>query len=131
MANTSASPAGKAKRAVGSKRKKVHQPLRANQRKKKRLAEALRAAGLDEGKVAEAYVLVVKKLRTGKSDENATLKLLVDVLKECCRILEPPGAQGSRASEGPAVVNLYHNVPRPVRGFRRGSADAEAEEEAQ
>jgi hypothetical protein len=54
MANTSASPAGKAKRAVGSKRKKVHQPLRANQRKKKRLAEALRAAGLDAGKVEEA-----------------------------------------------------------------------------
>jgi hypothetical protein len=40
--------------------------------------------------------------------------MLVDVLKECSRILEPPKSVGG-ASDVPAVVNLYHNVPRPVR----------------
>jgi hypothetical protein len=40
------------------------------------------------------------------------------VLKECSRILEPPKSLGGGASDMPAVVNLYHNVPRPVREVR-------------
>ncbi len=87
--------------------------------KRVRLAEALRSSGLDELTVAQNYVVVVEKLRDGSGDANSAQKMLVDVLKECSRILEPPKAPGGGASEVPAVVNLYHNVPRPVRDVQR------------
>jgi len=85
--------------------------------KRVRLAEALRSSGLDELTVAQNYV-VVEKLRDGSGGTDGTQKMLVDVLKECSRILEPPKSVGG-ASEAPAVVNLYHNVPRPVRDLQR------------
>ncbi len=82
-----------------------------------RLAEALRSSGLDELTVAQNYVVVVEKLRDESGGTDGTQKMLVDVLKECSRILEPPKSVGG-ASDMPAVVNLYHNVPRPVRDLR-------------
>jgi hypothetical protein len=87
--------------------------------KKVRLAEALRSSGLDELTVAQNYVVVVEKLRGGAAGVDGTQKMLVDVLKECSRILEPPKSPGGGASDVPAVVNLYHNVPRPVRDLQR------------
>jgi len=99
-------------------------PIRPGLRKRVRLAEALRLEGLDERKLAENYVVVIEKLRENVDAKSAD-KLLVDVLKECSRILEPPRATGAGAGDMPAVVNLYHNVPRPVRGLRRERGDAE------
>jgi len=90
--------------------------------KRVRLAEALRSSGLDELTVAQNYV-VVEKLRDGSGGTDGTQKMLVDVLKECSRILEPPKAVGG-ASDVPAVVNLYHNVPRPVREGRGEAVEA-------
>jgi len=87
--------------------------------KKVRLAEALRSSGLDELTVAQNYVVVVEKLRGGAAGVDGTQKMLVDVLKECSRILEPPKSPGGGASDVPTVVNLYHNVPRPVRDLQR------------
>jgi hypothetical protein len=69
--------------------------------------------------VAQNYVVVVEKLRGGAAGVDGTQKMLVDVLKECSRILEPPKSPGGGASDVPAVVNLYHNVPRPVRDLQR------------
>ena len=89
-----------------------------------RLAEALRLEGLDERKLAKNYVMVIEKLGEGNGDAKSGDKLLVDVLKECSRILEPPRATGAGAGDMPAVVNLYHNVPRPVRDLRREHGDA-------
>jgi hypothetical protein len=79
----------------------------------------LRSSGLDELTVAQNYVVVVEKLRDGSGGADSAQKMLVDVLKECSRILEPPKSLGGGASEVPAVVNLYHNVPRPVRDLQR------------
>ena len=100
-------------------------PIRPGLRKRVRLAEALRREGLDERAVAESYVIVVEKLRSGNAAAASAQKALVDVLKECSRILEPPRATGAGAGDMPAVVNLYHNVPRPVRDLRRERGDAE------
>jgi hypothetical protein len=90
-------------------------PIQGTPVKRVRLAEALRSSGLDELTVAQNYVVVVEKLRDGSGGADGTQKMLVDVLKECSRILEPPKSLGGGASDMPAVVNLYHNVPRPVR----------------
>jgi hypothetical protein len=96
--------------------------------KRVRLAEALRSSGLDELTVAQNYVVVVEKLRDGSGGTDGTQKMLVDVLKECSRILEPPKAVGG-ASEAPAVVNLYHNVPRPVRDLQRDATQPSEQSE--
>lgn len=99
--------------------------IRLTPRKRVRLAEALRLEGLDERKLAKNYVVVIEKLGEGNGDAKSGDKLLVDVLKECSRILEPPRTTGAGAGDMPAVVNLYHNVPRPVRDLRRERGDAE------
>jgi hypothetical protein len=96
--------------------------------KRVRLAEALRSSGLDELTVAQNYVVVVEKLRDERGGTDGTRKMLVDVLKECSRILEPPKSVGG-ASEAPAVVNLYHNVPRPVRDLQRDATQPSEQSE--
>ena len=117
---TAKKPAQPAKPADARKAR----PLRPGLRKRVRLAEALRLEGLDERKLAENYVVVIEKLREN-GDAKSVDKLLVDVLKECSRILEPPRAPGAGVGDMPAVVNLYHNVPRPVRDLRRERENAE------
>jgi hypothetical protein len=71
-------------------------PIKRRRRRRIRLGEAFRKVGLDEQTVAENYVGVVETLRekTGPKTETAQ-KLLVDVLKECSRILEPPRGSGA------------------------------------
>jgi hypothetical protein len=79
-----------------------------------RIGDALRQSGLDEVAVAQGLVGVVGSLqhKTGSDDSND--KLLVDVLKECSRHLEP--ARGTDASpDAPVTVHLIHNVARPSR----------------
>ena len=104
-------------------------PIEPGLRKRVRLAEAMRLEGLDERAVAETYVVVVEKLRNGTKDENGTQKALVDVLKECSRILEPPRGPGAGSGDVPAIVNLYHNVPRPMRDGQREHKDERRDEE--
>jgi hypothetical protein len=61
---------------------------------------------------------VVETLRetSGIKTETAQ-KLLVDVLKECSRILEPPRGAGTGSIETPTIVELHHEVSRPVRNL--------------
>jgi hypothetical protein len=85
--------------------------------KQLRLAEAMREEGLDESALARAYAELVQKLFNGE-ESSASDKLLVDLLKEMSRTLEPQSATGaaaSSASDLPVVVQLLHEVPRPVR----------------
>jgi hypothetical protein len=85
-----------------------------------RLSDALRNEGIDERKVAESFAEVLGKLSEDRIEESSAQpklekeKLLVHVLKECAKVLEP--RPGSRGSEGGArVIQIVHNVPRPVR----------------
>jgi hypothetical protein len=74
----------------------------------------MRRSGLDEYKVARTFAGVVDKLSDGTKDTGGVQKLLVDVLKECSRHLDPP--QSERAAPvAPVHITMVHNVPRPVR----------------
>ena len=74
----------------------------------------MRRSGLDEYKVARTFAGVVDKLSDGTKDTGGVQKLLVDVLKECSRHLDPP--QSERAAPSvPAHITMLHLVPRPVR----------------
>jgi hypothetical protein len=57
-----------------------------------RIGDAIRRSGLDEYRVARTFAGVVDKLSDGKNakDAGGVQKLLVDVLKECSRHLDPP-----------------------------------------
>jgi hypothetical protein len=84
-------------------------------RRRVRIGDALRQSGLDEWTIADGYISVVDKLTNGSDDKESPNKLLVDVLKECSRHLEP-ARSGDTAGEGPVTVRLVHNVSRPKRG---------------
>ena len=76
----------------------------------------MRLAGLDEQAIAENYAGVVEKLTNARQQPNdGAEKLLVEVLKECTRVLEPPLRAGGAAPDAPVTVQLIHNVPRPRR----------------
>lgn len=101
---------------------------RARTRKPVRIGDALRQRGFDEDTIADHYVYVARRLK-GKSDKSGGVeKLLVDVLKECSKFLEPakpPERTGERlgASGAPIHVHLVHSVTRPARDAR-GEAPA-------
>jgi hypothetical protein len=80
-----------------------------------RIGEAMRRTGLDEYKVARTFAVVVDKL-SGKNpkDSGGVQKLLVDVLKECSRHLDPPHSERD-APAAPSRIMLIHHVPRPDR----------------
>jgi hypothetical protein len=84
-------------------------------RQRMRLGEAMRKYGLDEQTIAQKYVGVVQVLSSRDEGEGIE-KLLVDVLKECTRVLEPPAKPADRSGGDTLVqVQLVHNVPRPER----------------
>jgi hypothetical protein len=91
-----------------------------------RIGEALRQRGFDEHTIADHYVDVAHRLK-GKSDQSGSVeKLLVDVLKECSKHLEPPRPMertDERAgARGAAVhVHLVHSVTRPARAARQSA----------
>lgn len=89
---------------------------RRNRRKRVRLGEALRQRGLDEHTLADNYVGVLEKLKDKTDKSGGVEKLLVDVLKECSRHLEP-ARPADRLGMGdvPVRVHLVHNVARPER----------------
>lgn len=75
----------------------------------------MRKYGLDEHTIAETYAGVVQTLRNRNEGEGIE-KLLVDVLKECTRVLEPPAKATDRSGGDTLVhVQLVHSVPRPER----------------
>jgi hypothetical protein len=74
----------------------------------------MRRTGLDEYKVARTFAGVVDKLSDGTKDTGGVQRLLVDVLKECSRHLDPPQTERA-ASAAPVHITMVHNVPRPVR----------------
>jgi hypothetical protein len=80
-----------------------------------RIGEAMRRTGLDEYKVARTFAVVVDKL-SGKNpkDSGGVQKLLVDVLKECSRHLDPPHSERDTPA-APSRIMLIHHVPRPDR----------------
>lgn len=82
-----------------------------------RMGEAFRMAGIDEHAIAENYVNVADVLKGGDSGRQAGQKLLLEVLKEWTRVLEPPQRAGvaSVADVPPVQITLVHNVARPVR----------------
>jgi hypothetical protein len=82
--------------------------------KRIKLADAFRLAGLGEREVAETYAYVVDRLRNDPEHDSVP-KLLVEVLKECLRVLEPPRAAERGSADAPVTVQLFHNVPRPER----------------
>jgi hypothetical protein len=86
-------------------------PQPRNNRKRVRLREAMREVGLDEYVIAEGMAGLIEKLNGGAGEP----KLLLEVLKESTRILEPPKAAGSGDGDAPVNVFLRHNVPRPAR----------------
>ena len=82
----------------------------------------MRKYGLDEHTIAETYAGVVQTLRS-KNEGDGIEKLLVDVLKECTRVLEPPAKSTDRSGGDTLVqVQLIHNVPRPERKKSAGPA---------
>ena len=85
-------------------------------RERVRIGQAMRERGLDERLIAEMFANVVGKLHeNNSSDSGSVQKLLVDVLKECSRHLDPPREAGRETSEGPATIILIHEVDRPKR----------------
>ena len=75
----------------------------------------MRRTGLDEYTVARTFAGVLETL-TGKNaaKAGAVQKIVVDVLKECSRHLDPPQSERAAAAASP-VIALIHNVPRPDR----------------
>jgi hypothetical protein len=85
----------------------------------------MREEGLDEPALAKATLKLLEKLLRGKK-LNGSEKLLLDLLKEISRTLEPQGStgvgSGSSATDAPMIVQLVHDVPRPSR-TRGGEAE--------
>ena len=80
-----------------------------------RLGDAFRRIGLDENAIAAGYADALAKLQKGNADA-AVEKSLLDILKECARILEPPRpADRSTSIDVNTVVQLVHKVDRPLR----------------
>ena len=79
-------------------------------RKRVRLSDAMRAQGIDERTIAEAFAEAVINLRDTAKVEGKE-KALVYVLKECTKALNDRPAKGNE----PISVQLIHNIPRPIR----------------
>lgn len=91
------------------------EPVRKHRRKRIRLGEALRKQGIDEHVLAQSYADVMGKLKP-KSEDNNAGKLLVDVLKQCSKILEKENAPKPEPNTPSVPIVLVHNLPRPKRG---------------
>lgn len=89
------------------------------QRHGTRLAEALRKQGIDERRLAQVYADIMGRLQD-KSEDRGVEKLLLDVLKECSRILEEENRSAKPEPRAPSTTIVVHNVPRPQRGPQPG-----------
>lgn len=85
-----------------------------------RMGDAMRLFGVDEPKLAEKFSLLLDVLG-GKRVANA--KLLLEVLKECVKHLEPPVAARTLGGIAPNVpVQLVTVAPRPDRAASPGAS---------
>ena len=78
-----------------------------------RLRTALRAAGLDEWRIA--WILSKKVESLSESKVAGDKRLLLDYMKEAIRHLDPAAAAAAVAQES-AMVEMTHSVERPDRG---------------
>ena len=87
--------------------------------------EAFRTAGLDEHMLAAHYRHTLDVLTIKLAEGESVEKVLVDYLKECRNVLDPPRAASSNSnSDGaPVSVTLVHSVDRPVRSGFESSQD--------
>ncbi|MGH9758377.1 MAG: hypothetical protein ACRD4M_11625 [Candidatus Acidiferrales bacterium] len=94
------------------------------------LADALRAQGLDEHRLAELYLHAFNKLER-TSSRDADPKRTLDNLKEFGRVLEPKRANDRAGERGGAqvLVQLVHQVARPERGMEALAAPREGNAE--
>jgi len=83
--------------------------------KRVHIGDAMRRSGLDEFKVAEIFASVLDKLNGKTRGDGAVQKLLVDVLKECSRHLDPPRSEREAGPSVPVQFILFHEVARPDR----------------
>jgi hypothetical protein len=92
------------------------EPAGKHRRKRIRIGEALRQQGIDEHSVAEGYADVMDKLK-GKPEDDKADRLLVDVLKQCSKLLDQENGPTKPQSDATAVpVVVLHNMLRPQRG---------------
>jgi hypothetical protein len=92
----------------------------ANRKRKARMkmSDALRGAGLDEARLACKWRRILGRIdvKNGKATP-ASEKLLLDVLKECSKLLDAyPASRIAAPGEGGAPMQFVSNVARPVRG---------------
>jgi hypothetical protein len=84
------------------------------------LRQAMRSQGLDEHKVARVFNRQVNRLqRRAKPKKGlpaAQEKLLLEVLKECVKIMEP--APRANATPDSSTFQLVHEIPRPAIPMR-------------
>jgi len=74
-----------------------------------KMSEAMRVEGVDETTVAKTYRSLLG--RASAESTTADAKLLLDTVRDCAKILEPPTeAEGLPEN---AVIQLVHNVARP------------------
>lgn len=96
------------------------EPFRKSRRKRVRLGEALRKRGIDEHALAAGYADAMGELQSKPRDSNAG-KLLVDILKQCGKILVEEDAPMKPESDIRSVpVVVLHNMLRPQRGPGQG-----------
>jgi len=82
-----------------------------------KLNDAFRDAGLDEHTLAAHYAHVLDLLALKMAEGESVDKIVIDFLKECRSVLDPPrsAASSSNADGAPVSVTLVHSVDRPVR----------------
>lgn len=106
-------------------RRLLLQAKRYRLRRNERLGDAFRRIGLDENAIAAAYADALAKLQRGNADDSVE-KSLLDILKECARILEPPRpADRSASIDVNTIVQLVHKVDRPLRQLPERAPPAE------
>jgi hypothetical protein len=93
---------------------------RSLRRKRVGIGEALRQRGFDEHTIADNFIDVTQRLKRKSDKSGGVEKLLVDVLKECSKYIEPARPSdrvADRLGSGgaPIHVHLIHSVTRPAR----------------
>jgi len=79
-----------------------------------KLPDAMRAQGLDEPKIARKFNRMIGRLSKADATASTADKMLLEVLKECGKLLGAyPAARGGDADAIP--VEMMHCVARPVR----------------
>ena len=87
--------------------------LPAEDKRKRRLkmSDVMRIEGVDETAVAKTYKSLLERAGADATTQDA--KLLLETARDCAKLLDPP--RGTDEIPANAVVQLFHNVPRPDR----------------